>query len=243
MILPVAALAATSPLLVFACSDSGEPAPSLKPLTDEEIGRFSRWWSLGQDHYSKNLWLGIQTLQNPMDAWVIQEILHEVRPDFVVETGTLKGGSAALWATILEQVNPAGRVITIDITDRTQQARRLPIVQRKVDFLVGSSVDPAILAEVKERVASGRTLVILDSLHTRDHVLAELRAYAPLVDVGSYMIVQDTGVWRPRRNHPEGWASDAVEEFLEENEAFAPDRSRERFWLTNCPGSWLKRVR
>ena len=71
-------------------------------------------------------------------------------------------------------MNPAGRVITIDITDVTHQAKQLPIVQRKVDFLVGSSVDPAIVAEVEKRVAGGRTLVILDSLHTRDHVLAEL---------------------------------------------------------------------
>jgi len=144
---------------------------------------------------------------------------------------------------ILEQVNPAGRVITIDVTDITEEARQLPVVQRKVDFLVGSSTDPAIVAEVKKRVAGGRVLVILDSLHTRDHVLGELRAYAPLVDVGSYLIVQDTGLWRPVRDHPEGWASDAVDAFLAENDAFESDGSRERFWLTNCPQSWLKRVR
>lgn len=241
-VVTVAALAVPSSLLLLACSDSGETTPAANPLTEEEIGRFARWWSLSQDNYNKSRWLGIQTLQNPMDAWIIQEIIHQVRPDVIVEAGTLKGGSAALWAVILEQANPAGRVITIDITDDTRKARKLPIVQRKVDFLVGSSIDPAILAEVRQRVAGKRTLVILDSLHTRDHVLAELRAYAALVSLGSYMIVQDTGVWRPRRGHPEGWASDAVEEFLDENDAFVADRSRERFWLTNCPGSWLKRV-
>jgi cephalosporin hydroxylase len=242
-VIALVALAVPSPLSLLACSDSGEMAPVEKPLTEEDIGRYTLWWALSQDNYQKNRWFGVKTLQNPLDAWIIQEIIYEVRPDFIVETGTFKGGSAALWAVILEHVNPAGRVITIDITDVTQQAKQLPIVQRKVDFLVGSSVDPAIVAEVKERVSGGRTLVILDSLHTRDHVLAELWAYAPLVDVGSYLIVQDTGLWQPIRNHPGGWASDAVEEFIAESDAFVADQSRERFWLTNCPSSWLKRVR
>lgn len=216
---------------------------AVKLLSEQEKDRFVRWWGLAQDYYKQNVWLGVQTLQNPLDAWIIQEIMYEVRPDFVVEAGTYKGGSAALWAMLLEQMNPEGRVITVDVTDITQQARRLPIVQRKVDFLIGSSVDPAIVAEVRRRIGTGRTLVILDSLHTRDHVLKELRAYSPLVSVGSYLVVQDTGLWRPIRDHPGGWASDAVEEFLVENAAFVPDTSRERFWLTNCPNSWLKRVR
>ena len=247
----LAALAAPSALSVLACSDSGETVAGEKPpneqdvqpLSEQEIHRFAHWWWQEQSYFFGNRWLGVQATQNPLDAWITQEILYEVRPDFIVETGTLKGGGAALWAVILEQVNPAGRVITIDITGDTRDARKLPIVQRKVDFLVGSSIDPATVAEVKKRVAGGRTLVILDSLHTRDHVLAELRTYAPLVDVGSYLIVQDTGMWRPLRNHPGGWASDAVDEFLQENDAFAPDRSRERFWLTNCAGAWLKRAR
>ena len=98
------------------------------------------------------------------------------------EAGPLEGGSAALWAGILEQVNPVARVIIIDITDHTQQARQLPIAQGKV-------------------------------------VLAELRAYAALVDVGGYLIPQDTGMWEPLRNHPGGWRVDAAEEFLREDSA------------------------
>ncbi len=229
-------------LLSGGCQHGNDEAVEA-PLTDHEKDRFVRWWGLEQDYYKKNRWLGIQTLQNPLDAWIIQEVIYEVRPDFIIEAGSYQGGSAALWALLLEQVTPNGRVITIDITDTTEEARKLSVVQRRVDFLVGSSTDPAIVADVTKRVAGGRVLVILDSLHTRDHVLGELRAYAPLVDVGSYVIVQDTGLWRPVRDHPEGWASDAVEAFLAENDAFEPDRSRERFWLTNCPQAWLKRVR
>jgi hypothetical protein len=85
-------------------------------------------------------------------VWIVQEIIVDKRPDFIIETGTLCGGSAALWATILEQVNPEERVITIDILDQAQQARKLPIVQKHVDFLLGSSTAADIVNEVKKRV-------------------------------------------------------------------------------------------
>ena len=207
------------------------------------IERFAELFMERHAAWYRNQWWGIQTLQNPLDAWITQEIIQEVKPDFIVEAGTYQGGSAPLWATILEQVNPEGRVITIDIEDQVSAAERLPIWKRKVDFLVGSSTDPAIVAEVRRRVQGHRVLVILDSLHTRDHVLAELRAYAPMVNVGSYVIVQDTGLWRPVRDHPEGWASDAVEAFLAEDRRFAVDPTRERFILTNCPRGFLRRIR
>lgn len=117
-----------------------------------------------------------------------------IKPDFIVETGTLFGGSAALWATILQQVNPDGRVITIDIKDQVSAAKNLPIVKDKVEFLIGSSVDRAIVAEVTKRVNGKKVLVILDSDHSKDHVLAEMKAHAPLVSKDSYLIVQDTNV-------------------------------------------------
>ena len=87
----------------------------------------------------------------------------------------------------------------------------------------------------------GRVLVILDSLHTRDHVRDELLAYAPLVDVGSYVIVQDTGLWQPPQRGE--WASRGVEDFLATSPGFAVDRQRERFLITNNPKGYLRRVR
>src|SRR5262245_55559645 len=80
---------------------------------------------------NRTKWLGIDTLQNPNDAWVHQEIIVDVKPDFIVETGTFKGGSTLLWAMILQQVNPKGRIITIDIEDYCQQARELPLWKEK----------------------------------------------------------------------------------------------------------------
>ena len=101
-------------------------------------------------------WLGVPTGQNPNDAWVHQEIIVSIKPDFIVETGTLFGGSAALWATILQQVNPDGRVITIDIKDQASESKKLLIVKDKVDFLIGSSVDPAIFEEMKSVLVARR---------------------------------------------------------------------------------------
>jgi cephalosporin hydroxylase len=225
---------------------SSEPlAPAGQALDDRAVleGFFKLWRRQFEDRQGiwQNTWFGVPTLQNPLDVWITQEILYEVKPDFVVEAGTFLGGSAALWATVLQQINPDARVITIDVEDRTVAARKLPIVQRKVDFLLGSSTDPAIVAEVTRRVAGKTALVILDSLHTRDHVLAELEAYAPLVAVGSYIIVQDTGIGEPAYGF--NWAGDAVRDFLARNDDFEVDLSRERFLITNNAHGFLKRVR
>ena len=138
-----------------------------------------------------------------------------MKPDFMVEAGTRHGGSAAIWAMILEQINPDARVITIDIEDQVTDAKKLDIVRRKVDFLVGSSTDPEIVAEVKRRTKGKKVVVLLDSAHDKEHVLNELNAYSPLVGVGSYLIVQDTIV----NGHPV-WPEygpgpfEAVEEFM-----------------------------
>lgn len=189
-------------------------------------------------------WLGVPAAQNPNDAWIHQEIITQVKPDFIVEAGTQYGGSAAMWAMILQQVNPEGRVITIDIKDQVTTAKNIPIVKDNVDFLVGSSVDPAIVAEVTKRVNGKKVLVILDSDHSKSHVLAELKAYAPLVSKDSYLIVQDTNV----NGHPvlERFGPgpmEAVEEFLATNDQFRPDREAERLMFTMHPKGYLKRIK
>ena len=197
----------------------------------------------------KNRWFGVLTFQQPLDVWITQEIIFEVKPDVIVETGTMRGGSAALWAAILEQANSEGRVITIDINDvRDSAAKQLPITQRRVDFLQGSSTDPKVVSEVARRVKGKRVLVILDSLHVKKHVLDELRAYSPLVSIGSYLIVQDTNFGRtvPFFQLPQKWQPgplDAVEDFLASTDEFVADSSRERFFATNNLGGFLKRIK
>lgn len=166
-----------------------------------------------------------------------------MKPDFMVEAGTRHGGSAAIWAMILEQINPDARVITIDIEDQVTDAKKLDIVRRKVDFLVGSSTDPEIVAEVKRRTKGKKVVVLLDSAHDKEHVLNELNAYSPLVGVGSYLIVQDTIV----NGHPV-WPEygpgpfEAVEEFMATTDDFKIDGTRERLLVTLCRKGFLKRI-
>ena len=218
-----------------------EKVPNRRQLIDRFL---ELWTSPLEKTVFENRWLGVKTLQNPNDMWITQEILFEVKPDFLVEAGTYHGGSAALWAMILEQIKPDARVITIDIEDQVAEARKLDIFRRKVDFLIGSSTDPAIVAEVKRRTQGKKVVVLLDSAHDKEHVLNELKAYSPLVGVGSYVIVQDTIV----NGHPI-WPEygpgpyEAVEEFLATNDRFRPDRARERMLVTFCRKGYLKRVK
>jgi len=207
------------------------------------IDNFHQLFYDSQQWYSTT-WLGIPTAQNPNDAWIHQEIIVRVKPDFILETGTWHGGSAVLWATILTEVNPAGRVITIDIKDYAAEAKNLPIAQEKVDFLLGNSIDPAIVAEVEKRVRGKKVLVILDSNHSKNHVLAEMKAYAPLIPKDSYLIVQDTNI----NGHPVlkdfgPGPMEAVNEFLATNDQFLPDSNAERLMLTMHPKGYLKRVK
>ncbi len=209
------------------------------------VDNFHKLWHKSQNTWWENRWLGIRTLQNPMDIWITQEIIFDTKPDIIVETGTFHGGSAMVWATILQQVNPNGRVITVDIEDHTEEVKKLPLWKEKVDFLLGSSVAPELVGAVKKRVEGKKLLVILDSAHHKDHVLKELLAYSPFVQVGGYIIVQDTDL----SGHPVEQKTfsgpgpmEAIEEFLAFDKHFEPDQSRERLLFTFCPRGFLKRV-
>jgi cephalosporin hydroxylase len=235
MLLLIVALAAT--IVLQQTGNLGRPSPS------EVVDRFHKLF-YDSEVWMSTKWLGIPTAQNPNDVWIHQEIIAQVKPDFIVETGTWHGGSAALWATILEQVNPDGRVITLDINDNVSVAKELPIVKQRVEFFRGSSVDPAIVAMVTKRVEGKKVLVILDSDHHKNHVLAEMKAYGPLVSKDSYLIVQDTNA----NGHPvlEKFGPgpmEAVEEFLATNDQFQPDREAERLMFTMHPKGYLKRVK
>ncbi|MEE2674017.1 MAG: CmcI family methyltransferase [Myxococcota bacterium] len=237
-VLIVAASLAATPLYGDDADSRPESASPSAELSDAEItARFREIWFADaiENGVMINSYMGILTWQNPFDVWITQEIMFEVKPDVVVETGTFRGGSAALWATFLEQINPNGRVLTIDIRDkRTRAAKQLPIVKRMVTFLLGSSSGPKVVEQVRKAVQGKRTLFILDSAHHREHVLSELRAYGDMVSVGSYIIVQDTiGTG----------AGAAVLDFLSETDAFELDPSRERLMISNNAGGFLKRVR
>lgn len=193
----------------------------------------------GQRTYQVS-WLGYPMFKCPLDLWVYQEILSAQKPELIIETGTFCGGSALYLATLCDLLG-TGRVITIDIdAHSTAERPRHP----RIEYLVGSSVDPAIVAYVRNCAReTPNLLVILDSDHRREHVAEELRAYSPLVPPGGYLIVEDTNVGgHPAYPEfgPGPW--EAVQEFLAGSSDFEIDRTCERFLLTMNPGGYLRRV-
>jgi cephalosporin hydroxylase len=189
--------------------------------------------------WQNTAWLGVPAEKCPLDLWIYQEILHEVRPDVIVETGTRWGGSALFLASMCDLLGQ-GRVITIDID--------VPGVRpnhERITYLVGSSTSQTIMDQVRGQVGGvERVMVVLDSDHSMDHVLAELRAYADVVTVGSYLVVEDTNVnGNPILPDFGAGPMEAVRRFLEENQAFEPDRSREKFLLTFNPNGFLRKIK
>lgn len=228
-------------LAVFPTFTSCGECDSSCNLSDEEVvDQFHRVWG----GPFRNRWLGIPTMKNPFDVWITQEIIVETQPSFVVEVGTYHGGSSILWASILQHASLDGRVITIDSEDqRVPRARNHPLSKR-VDFLLGDPIDHDVVERVTQQVQNRGALVILGFLQARDYVLAELRAYAPLVRPGGYLIVQNTivnGHPIAPEHGPGPW--EAVEAFLQENSHFEIDKSRERFRFTNNRNGYLKRIR
>jgi cephalosporin hydroxylase len=218
--------------------------PGDRDIPDERlINNFTRLYHrLGIRDRTK--WLGISTLENPSDMWSIQEIITETKPDFIVETGTFKGAGATFYATVLQNVNPAGKVITVDIKPQFEEAAGLKLFQERVEFIEGSSVSEEVINRIAARIKGARVLVTLDSDHHMNHVLNELRLYSKFVSVGSDLIVQDTAHnGHPLKTTYGKGPMEALEEFLKENKDFERDASREKFLLTFHPKGYLKRVR
>ena len=207
----------------------------------EIVDRFHElYYSDHKRTIGNTFWRGVQVSKCPLDLWIYQEILHERRPDVVVETGTFFGGSAYFMASIFDLLG-SGRVVTIDVKKRRPE--RLPQHPR-IDYRHGSSVDPDVVAGVLESIrAEERVMVVLDSNHHYPHVRAELDAYAPMVTEDDYLIVEDTNVnGHPLRPDFGPGPMEAVDDFLAECEEFEIDRTREKLYLTFNPRGYLRRT-
>lgn len=219
--------------------------------------------------YSYNFsWLGRPIIQYPQDIVVMQELIWKVKPDLIIETGIAHGGSLILSASMLALLDLVDeetrqdysclkdskrRVIGIDIDIRKnnkKEIERHPLASR-ITMLQGSSVDPSIIQSVKKYSQSyKKILVCLDSNHTEEHVYEELKAYAPLVSVGSYCVVFDTIVEYFPENYYEGrdWGpgnspKSAVARYLQENHLFEVDHSIDNQLLISvAPGGYMKRI-
>jgi cephalosporin hydroxylase len=209
--------------------------------------------------YSYNFsWLGRPIIQYPQDMVAMQELLWEVKPDLIIETGIAHGGSLIFYASILELIATCtgneGEVIGIDIDIRPHNRKAIeehPMYKR-ISMIQGSSIAPEIVARVVEKArGKKRILVCLDSNHTHEHVLAELEAYAQLTSVGSYCVVFDTliedmgeGAYPDRSWGLGDNPKTAVWEYLKANSNFEIDKSiHQKLLITVAPEGYLKRTR
>ena len=188
--------------------------------------------------WKNTVWVGIPIQKTPTDCFVYQEIIHAIRPDFIIETGTKVGGSALFFAHICDIINH-GEVISVD----KDEIEDLPQHER-IHYLTGNSVDLYIINLIKEKVKDKKVMVLLDSDHGKEHVLKELKLYNEMVSVGSYLIVEDSNC----SGHPvfgiEGEGPmEAIVEFLKENNNFKINRNCEKFYLTFNPYAFLVRVK
>jgi cephalosporin hydroxylase len=198
-------------------------------------------------------WLGVPVIQMPSDIVALQEIIWETRPQLVIETGIARGGSLILSASILELLGE-GEVLGIDIDIRAhnrETIEALPFAHR-IRMIEGSSLDDAVVEEARRAAATvERVMVILDSNHTHEHVLSELRVYAPVVTVGQFLVVADTFVEKipPQEHRPRPWGpgdnpATALRAWLAETDGFEPDPFvNAKLLLTASPGGYLRRLR
>jgi cephalosporin hydroxylase len=205
--------------------------------------------------YSYNFsWLGRPIIQYPQDIVAMQEIIWKVKPEIIVETGVAHGGSLSFYASMLQLLGGDGVIVGIDVDIRTHNRHEIekhPLFGR-MRLIEGSSVDQTVVNTVKGLCTARQSvMVVLDSNHTHDHVLRELRLYAPLVTVGSYCVVFDTII----EDVPDGTYSDrpwgkgnnpktAVLEFLKENPRFVVDEEmRSKLLISVASDGYLRRVR
>ena len=195
-------------------------------------------------YYKKGIWrqtpwLGVTTLKCPFDLWIYQEILYETKPDWIIECGTFKGGSSLFLASMCDLIDH-GKIITIDILDYKPEK-----THPRITYLLGSSTSKEIEEKVKSMISENETvMVILDSNHSKAHVLNELNIYSKLVTPGNYLIVEDTCVnAHPQMPYFGNGPLEAVQQFLTGNNQFIIDRAREKFLLTFNPSGYLKRVK
>lgn len=203
-------------------------------------------------------WLGRPIIQYPQDIVAMQELIWSIQPDLIIETGIAHGGSLIFSASMLELNAACGGPqdadvlgVDIDIRAHNREAIEAHPMFKRISMIQGSSIAPEIIEQVQVKAAGKqRVLVCLDSNHTHDHVLAELRAYAPLTSVGSYCVVFDTVIedmpaemfldrpWGPANN-----PKTAVWEYLKIHPEFEIDKQMDhKLLISVAPDGYLKRI-
>jgi cephalosporin hydroxylase len=233
-----------------------ERAEAIKEMgNDKELRQKSLDWMLHADKYKYTYnysWMGRPIIKYPNDILILQEMIWNLKPDYIVETGIAHGGSIIFSSSMLELLGH-GEVIAVDIDIRQhnrEEIEKHPMAKR-ITMIEGSSVDPIIVNSIKEKVKGKKVLVCLDSNHTHEHVLEELRMYADMVNVGSYIVCPDTFV----EYFPKGYCDDrpwdvgnnpmtALIAFLKEDDRFIIDKDIDnKLMITEGFDGYLKRIK
>jgi cephalosporin hydroxylase len=224
---------ALDPRLIMHSFDdiSGSLGTNLDMTLRKWIERYQNQIVFNHIHYR-----GVSSLKNVLDLWIIQEIIDETKPEAVIEIGVKHGGTT-LWLSDTMKLRGEGIVISLDIN-------RPPIqFPSNVHFILGDSIAPETVQQVKTLCANKRVMVIADGNHAASHVLQEMRLYCPLIAKDCYFISEDGIVdvmdWKEHTPGP----MVAAHQFLAETDEFVLDRSREKFLITYAPDGFLKRVR
>ena len=221
---------------------------------DADVQALSRIWlrEITPHKYAYNFkWMGRPIIQLPQDMMAMQEILWDVKPDLVIEAGIAHGGSILYYASLLELLGHGDVIgIDVDIRDHNRAAIAAHPMSKRVRLIEGSSIAQEVVEKVRGLAEGKRAVVVLDSNHTHDHVLAELLAYAPLVCIGGYCVVMDTLIEdMPDRffgDRPWGHGNNpktAVHQFLSSHPGFEIDKDIDhKLLISVAPDGYLRRV-
>lgn len=228
----------------------------INKMKDGNLKKVSRQWFLQSVKYEYSYhfrWLGIPIIQYPQDIIAYQEIIWNVKPDLIIETGIARGGSLIFSASILEMIGK-GKVVGIDVDIREHNKRAIEKhpLKNRIKMIEGSSIDEKIVRTV-HRLArrKKKILLMLDSNHTHDHVLNELRLYSSLVSKNSYIVVFDSVIEdlpdNLNKNRPWGKGNNpktAILQFLKENNRFVMDEQiKNKLAISATPYGYLRCIR
>lgn len=245
-------------------SDDAGKRTEVPLYSKEGFELITHWWvkvGWNEKYPYAFSWMGRPIIQMPEDMIRTQEVIYNVRPDVIVETGVAHGGSLIYYASLMKAFGIEGKVIGIDIEIRPHNRKAIEaheLFDPYITLVEGSSIDAQIVDQVHTMVKpqEQKILVILDSCHTKAHVAAELEAYHDLVSVDSYIVATD-GSMKDLHDVPRGnpeWVWDhptaAAAEFVEKHEAFVVEQPQWPFNeselehnITHWPGAWVRRVR
>lgn len=197
------------------------------------------YWELGIQTWCATQWRGVSVFKPPTDLWIYQELIYNLKPDLIIETGTCAGGSALYMADLMRVTNTIGKIITIDINKEHLHEEFLLACQTwpyRIEFVEGSSTSQKVWQHI-QMIASRKqkVVVILDSDHSYEHVTKELELYAPLVSIGSALIIEDTGNCEGARQAAHDW-------FVQHQKTFKQDFMCEKFMLTFNRDGYFERI-